>query len=70
MDILVVGGLILGMILGLFFKWYILVPASGFAIVLVLANPARTEHSVLGWFLQIYLVTTSIQIGYVVGAAS
>ena len=67
MGILVVVGILFGMILGQFFKCFVLIPASGLAIILVLANPAHIEHSLLGWFLQIVVLITSLQIGYVVG---
>jgi hypothetical protein len=67
MGILVVGAALFGMILGQSFKWYVLVPACGLVIVLVLVFPAHREPSVLRWFLQTYVVTTSLQIGYVVG---
>jgi hypothetical protein len=67
MGILVVGGVLFGMILGGFFKWFVLIPASGLAIVLVLINPAHMGTSLLGWFIQFVVLTTSLQIGYVVG---
>jgi hypothetical protein len=67
MGILVVGATLFGMILGQFFKWYVLGPACGLVIALVLVFPAHREPSVLRCFLQIYVVTTSLQIGYVVG---
>ena len=67
MGILVIGGVLFGIILGLFFKCFVLFPACGLAIVLVLISPAHMEHSLLGWFLQIYIVTIGLQIGYVVG---
>jgi hypothetical protein len=69
MAILIVGGILLGMILGQFFKWYVLVPACGIVIVLVLVNPAYMG-GFLSWFLQVVAVTTSLQIGYVVGLVS
>ncbi len=47
--------------------WYVLIPACRLAIVLVLAIAAHPEDSLLGSVLQIIVVTTSIQIGYVVG---
>ena len=65
MGILVV--VLFGMGLGQFFKCFVLIPASGLAIILVLANPAHIEHSLLGWFLQIVVLITSLQIGYVAG---
>ena len=61
------GPSVFGMILGHFCKWYVLIPACGLAIVLVLAIAAHPEDSLLGSVLQIIVVTTSIQIGYVVG---
>jgi hypothetical protein len=67
MNILVVGSVLFGMILGQFFKWYVLIPACGLAIVLVLVFHTHTELSLMRWFLQIYMVTTSLQIGYAVG---
>jgi hypothetical protein len=63
-----VVGILFGMILGQFFKCFVLIPASGLTIILVLANPAHIEHSLLGWFLQIVVLITSLQIGYLVGA--
>jgi hypothetical protein len=69
MGILVVGTFLFGMILGRFFKWYVLIPAFGLAIVLVLvlAIARYPEHSLVGSVLQFIVVATSIQIGYVVG---
>ena len=70
MGILVVGGVlfgIFGIILGHFFKWYVLIPACGLAIVLVLINPAHMESSLLGGFVQFVVLITSLQIGYFVG---
>jgi hypothetical protein len=64
MGTLVVGGVLVGMILGRFFKWSILVPACGLAAVLVMANPAHMDGAP-GWFFQIVLVTASLQFGYV-----
>jgi hypothetical protein len=67
MAILVVGGVVFGIILGHFFKWFVLIPACGLAIVLVLINPAHMENSLLGWFVQFLVLITSLQIGYVIG---
>jgi hypothetical protein len=64
-EILVVGGLLFGMILGRFFKWYVLVPACGLAIALVLANPTDTD-SFLGLFIHVVMVTASLQLGYLI----
>lgn len=67
MGILVVGGVLFRMILGQFFKWFVLIPACGLAALLVLINPAHMENSLLGWFFQFGVLTLSLQIGYVVG---
>src|SRR5450631_3400211 len=67
MGILVVVGFLFGMILGQFFKCYVLVPACGLAIILVLASPAHMDNSHLGPFLQFVVLIVSLEIGYVVG---
>jgi hypothetical protein len=67
MGILAIVGVLFGMIIGQFFKWYVLFPACGLAIVLVLANPLHMDNSLLGSFLHFVVLTTCIQIGYVIG---
>jgi hypothetical protein len=61
---LVIGGILFGMFLGRFFTWYVLVPACGLALVLVLANPSHAG-SILGWLLNVVAVTASLQLGYI-----
>jgi hypothetical protein len=67
MSILVVGGVLVGLIFGQFFKVYVLVPVSAIAFILVLTNPAHMESGLLGWFLQAATATISLQIGYILG---
>jgi hypothetical protein len=67
MGILAIVGFLFGMILGQFFKCYVLFPACGLAIVLVLASPLNIDNSLLGSFLQFVVLTVSLQIGYVAG---
>jgi hypothetical protein len=67
MGVLLVVGFLFGMILGQFFKCYVLVPACGLAIILVLASPAHMDNSHLGPFLQFVVLIVSLEIGYVVG---
>jgi hypothetical protein len=67
MGILVVVGFLFGMILGQFFKCYVLVPACALAIVLVLASPVHMDNNHLGSFLQFVMLNVSLQIGYVAG---
>ena len=70
MGILVIVGVLFGMILGQFFKCFVLFPAYGLAIVLVLASPSYMENSPLGGFFQFVVLTTSLQIGYVIGSVT
>lgn len=67
MGILIVSGVLIGFILGQFFKFFVLVPAFAIALVLVLTNPANLESGFLGWCLQAAALIVSLQIGYVVG---
>ena len=69
MGTLAFGSILSGIVLGQFFKWYILVPASGLAMVLVLFYPAVPEHSLISWLLRSGVAITSIEIGYLLGAA-
>ncbi len=70
MGILVIVGVLFGIILGQFFKCFVLFPAYGLAIVLVLASPAHLDNSLLGLLLQIVALITSLQIGYVIGSVT
>jgi F0F1-type ATP synthase assembly protein I len=67
MGVLIVGGVLFGTILGRFFKVYVLVPASALAIILVLAHPASTEQGLLYSLLEVGILVTSLQVGYVLG---
>lgn len=67
MGVLAIVGVLFGIVLGQFFKCYVLIPACGLTIVLVLAGPAHMNSNLLDLFLHFVVLTTSIQIGYVVG---
>lgn len=67
MGVRMMGGALFGIILGQFFKCYVIIVICGLAVVMEMFNPARIEHSFLGWFLQIYAEIISIQVGYVIG---
>lgn len=70
MDILVLGSFFyFGVILALYFRFYVLVPAFGLAIVLILVSPQHLEPNLLGWGFQIVGVITSFQLGCLVGLA-
>lgn len=70
MGTLLIVSVLFGMLLGLFFKWPILVPACGLVVILVLASPAPIERSHLGLLLEIIAVTACLQTGYVAGIFS
>jgi hypothetical protein len=67
MSIMIVGGILFGTILGRFFRIYILVPASALAVVLLLASPSPADSSMWYTMLEIGVLVTSLQFGYVVG---
>ncbi len=68
MDILVLGSFFyFGAILALYFRFYVLVPAFGLAIVLILISPSHLEPNLLGWGFQTVGVITSFQLGCVTG---
>jgi hypothetical protein len=69
MATLAFASVLVGMILGRFFKWTVLVPACGLAVVLVMANPVYADGSP-SRILQIVIVIASLQLGYVVRVIS
>ena len=70
MSLFVVGtALVVGILLGRFFKIFVLVPASALAIVLVVASPT-SENSLWYSILEIGVIVTSLQVGYVFGVSS
>jgi hypothetical protein len=66
MGILIIWSFAFGVALGCFFKGPILVPACGLAMILVAVNSAE---AVPGSLLQALAVNSTIQAGYLVGAA-
>jgi hypothetical protein len=67
MTLLVIVGVLFGIILGQFFTCYVLIPACGLALVFGLADPAHMNSNLLDSFLHFVVLTTTMQIGYVVG---
>jgi hypothetical protein len=63
--ILLIGSVLLGAVLGRFFKVWVLVPACAFVLVAVLIRSADVEHGLLGPLLEFAVLITSLQIGYV-----
>lgn len=70
MSVIVVGGVLFGTILGRFFKIFILVPASALAVVLVLATPTVAGNSLWDSALELFVLVTSMQLGYFLGLVS
>jgi hypothetical protein len=66
MAILLIWSVLLGAVLGRFFKVLVLVPACAF----VLVRSADGEHGLLRPLLEFAVLITSLQIGYVFGLVS
>jgi hypothetical protein len=69
MYILIIGSILLGAILGRFFKVLVLIPACAVTLAMVVASSAY-EHSLLRALLEVVVLLTSLQIGYVSGLFS
>lgn len=70
MEILIIGGVLFGTILGRVFKVLILVPAGVLAIILIVINCSLVGHTVLSALLQMIVLITSLEVGYVAGLVS
>jgi hypothetical protein len=68
-TILIIGSVLLGTTLGRFFKVLVLVPACAFVLAAVLVRSANGEHGLLRPLLELVVLITSLQIGYVFGLA-
>jgi hypothetical protein len=67
---LILGSVLLGAVLGRFFKVLVLVPACALVLAVVLVRSADGEHGLLRALLEFAVLITSLQIGYVVGLVS
>ena len=70
MAILLIGSVLLGAVLGRFFKVLVLVPACAFVLAAVLVRSADVEHGLLRPLLEFAVLITSLQIGYASGLLS
>ena len=70
MAILLIGSVLLGAILGRFFKVWVLVPACALVLAAVLVRSADVEHGLLRPLVEFAVLITSLQIGYVSGLLS
>ncbi len=70
MTILLIGSVLLGAVLGRFFKVLVLAPACAVILAVVIARSVYFEHGVLRALLEFAVLITSLQIGYVSGLLS
>lgn len=70
MATLLIATALFGLILGRFFKVYVLIPTSGFILALALAEPTLSYDSATYSFVEIILILASLQTGYFVALAS
>jgi thiamine transporter ThiT len=68
--IFVIGSLLLGAVLGRFFRVLILVPAGGFVIAMVVAWSWYVGNGMLNTLGAIAILVTSLQVGYASGMLS
>jgi hypothetical protein len=68
--ILLIGSVLLGTVLGRFFKVLVLVPACALVLAAVLVRSADVEHGLLRPLFEFAVLITSLQIGYVSGLLS
>ena len=67
MAILVIWSVLLGAVLGRFFKVLVLVPACALAVATVLLRSTDVEQGMLRPLLEFAVLIVSLQIGYVSG---
>jgi hypothetical protein len=64
MTTLLMATALFGLILGRFFKVYVLIPTCAFALVLTFAGPTLGYESLTYSCVEVLLILTSLQIGY------
>jgi hypothetical protein len=67
LSILIIGSVLVGAILGRFFKILVLAPAFALSVAMVVASSVYFGHSLPRALLEFVLLITSLQIGYVSG---
>ena len=70
MTTLAIGSVLLGTVLGRFFKCWVLVPTSAFTFAIVFAGSAYYEYGLLNALLEFAVIATCLQIGYLSGLLS
>jgi hypothetical protein len=70
MAILLIWSVLLGAVLGRFFKVWVLVPACAVLLAVVVVRSADGEHGLLYPLLEFAMLIISLQIGYASGLLS
>jgi hypothetical protein len=65
--LIIIGSVLLGAILGRFFKVLVLLPAFALSLAIVLASSAYFGHSLSRTFIELVALVVSLQLGYVSG---
>jgi hypothetical protein len=68
--ILAIGSVLLGTVLGRFFKVWVLVPACALTFAVIFASSAYYGHGLLSALLEFAVIATCLQIGYLSGLLS
>ena len=63
----VIGSVLLGAIIGRFFKVLVLLPAFALSLAIVVASSAYFGHSLSRTFIELVALVVSLQLGYVSG---
>jgi hypothetical protein len=69
-TVLLIGSVLLGAVLGRLFKFPVLLPACAFVLVVVFVSSSYVEHGLLRSFFEFAVLTTSLQIAYVLAMLS
>jgi hypothetical protein len=67
-TVLVVSSLLVGLVLGRFFTWFVLLPVGFTAVILIAASSNASHYNFLNSCLQFGALSISLQVGYVFGA--
>lgn len=70
MYVFIVACAVFGIVLSQFFKFYVLIPAGALVIAVALFGQIHEGYGLSGALLDIFVVSASLQIGYLTGAIS
>jgi hypothetical protein len=67
MWMLILLAFLLGAVLGMRFKVFVLIPATGFALIAIFATSTARGNSLSGTLIAAVLASSCLQIGYLLG---